>query len=171
MLHFQYRLYICSFCSCLSGQRAGPGLTHPQSGDGGRVWGCYCDRASQGVLWQPHSHPGFLLTVPLHYDGPQSVLHHLTESTLHTEGRVGQEDNSSLINSWIRQIFVLLLWLNTVNQPLFACEIYSQGSREPYYHEYFLLWTTIKHIVVIKKKTWLGLVAKNYWPKDSWFTV
>lgn len=49
-----------------------------------------------------------------------------------------------------------------VNQPLFACEKFLQGSQEPFCHEYFLPRTSSCYIVVFKKKkVWIRLCRKN----------
>ena len=67
------------------GKGTGPSPTHPQSGDRGWIWGSHCHRTKQGFLRFSYRYTGFLLSVSLHHDGTQPLLHNLAKSAFNTE--------------------------------------------------------------------------------------
>ena len=70
------------------GKGAGPSFTHPQSRDGGWIWGSHCHRTKQGILWFSDRNTRFLLSVSFHHDGTQPLLHNLAKSAFNSERRV-----------------------------------------------------------------------------------
>ena len=67
------------------GKGTGPPSTHPQSWDGGWIWGSHCHRTKQGILRFSNRNTRFLLSVSLHHDGTQPLLHNLAKSAFNSE--------------------------------------------------------------------------------------